>query len=265
MTTRGEHSIGDWRFDVAGATLIGPAGERRLEDRSARTLAMLCRRRGETVSSAEILQEVWQGRAVSPNSVAVVVGDLRRSLGDDARDPAHIVTVAKRGYRLNTAASNAPAAPRRVERFTRPGALRLAVGGLAVLGLIALAAFGTALAPASRPVLMMVEPVANETARPDYDALTLALSELVTNRMAQQADIRVVPAPSTASAPRSGRSIRLVSRLILWNGQPTLSMTATDARSGTVIWAGMASGPAEALAGATIEKVQALGARARAL
>ena len=90
MATGEEHHIGDWRFDVAGAALVGPTGERRLEHRAARTLELLCRRRGETVTHREILAEVWESRAVSRNSVAVVIADLRRLLGDDAGDPRHI-------------------------------------------------------------------------------------------------------------------------------------------------------------------------------
>ena len=93
-------TIGRWRFDAALGSLSDGSEVHRLELRAAATLAVLCRRRGEVVTRQELLGEVWQGRAVSPNSVAVVIADLRRHLGDDAKAPVLLLTLAKRGYRL---------------------------------------------------------------------------------------------------------------------------------------------------------------------
>jgi hypothetical protein len=60
-----------------------------LEDRAARTLELLCRRRGEVVSKAELIDAVWGGRSISANSVAVVIGDLRKAIEEDAHAPVH--------------------------------------------------------------------------------------------------------------------------------------------------------------------------------
>jgi DNA-binding winged helix-turn-helix (wHTH) protein len=92
--------IGAWTFE-AGANELRRDGERRrLEHRAAVTLELLCRRPGEIVTTEDILAQVWNGRAISPNSVPVVISDLRQALEDDARSPRYIETVAKRGYRL---------------------------------------------------------------------------------------------------------------------------------------------------------------------
>src|ERR1700744_2827969 len=95
--------IGRWVFDREAARLVSGTEERKLEDRAARTLTLLCDRRGAILSQEEILQIVWQGRTVSPNSLAVVIRDLRRGPGGDARQPRFIETIAKRGYRLAAA------------------------------------------------------------------------------------------------------------------------------------------------------------------
>src|SRR3569832_895233 len=100
--------IGTWRFEPAVGELSRDGERLRLEDRTARTLALLARRRGEVVSQAEIVAEVWNGRSQSGNSVAIVISDLRKALGDDGRAQTCIETVTKRGYRLRPVASDAP-------------------------------------------------------------------------------------------------------------------------------------------------------------
>ena len=256
MATRGDHRIGGWRFDVAGAALVGPDGERRLEHRAARTLELLCRRRGETVTHTEILAEVWDSRAVSANSVAVVIADLRRSLGDDARDPRHIATVAKRGYRLNPElAANDDTLP--------PPPRRWAAAAIVATLLVAAAIGIFLLRPITRPIAIMVEPVQNATGIARNDPLARALSELVAHRVSAE----TVKVAETQDAPgklaAGQRPIRLSARLILWNSQPTLSLTATDPAKGTILWSAMAAGPADNLATTTIAAVHDFGARVR--
>lgn len=72
-------------------------------------LVVLHQRAGEVLSSSQLLDEVWGGAAVSGHSVAIVISDLRRALGDDARAPRLIETVPKRGYRLIARPGGAPA------------------------------------------------------------------------------------------------------------------------------------------------------------
>ena len=94
------HSIGDWSFEPEANELRRGDERRRLEHRAARTLELLCSRAGEVITPDDILARVWKGRAISANSVPVVISDLRQALEDDARRPRYIETVAKRGYRL---------------------------------------------------------------------------------------------------------------------------------------------------------------------
>jgi len=255
MATREDHRIGGWRFDVAGAALVGPDGQRRLEHRAARTLELLCRRRGETVTHGEILAEVWDSRAVSPNSVAVVIADLRRSLGDDARDPRHIATVAKRGYRLN------PEQAANDDALSRPRRRRLPVIAGAAL-LLAVAAILLLRVPA-KPIAILVEPVQNATGIPRNDPLARALSELVTHRISAETRAIADTQDAPGKAASGQRPIRLSARLILWNRQPTLSLTAVDSAKGTILWSAMAAGPTDHLATTTIAAVHDFGAHVR--
>ncbi len=63
-------------------------------------LLCLAERAGTLVSVDELLDRVWTGVVVTPDSVYQAVASLRRLLGDDAKQPAYIETVPRLGYRL---------------------------------------------------------------------------------------------------------------------------------------------------------------------
>ncbi len=65
-------------------------------------LVALVRRRGAVASRAELLGEVWAyaNTDVETRTVDVHVAELRRKLERDPANPQHIVTVRKKGYRL---------------------------------------------------------------------------------------------------------------------------------------------------------------------
>lgn len=249
--------IGPWIFDSDDAKLRDAEQETPLEHRAARTLAMLCRRRGRTVSRDEILAEVWDGRMVSANSVAVVIADLRRALGDDASEPTYITTVPKRGYRLleePQVVDEASASPETLAK--RPRRVAGAVLLLSVLVIVtAVFCVAISLRHDAGPFTVVVGQVTNDTGRAQYQPLAVALRELVTNRIARSG--RKVILGDTGADRRGGdRVLWLESRLILWNSTTTLSMQAVD-RTGRVVWNDMAVAPPDGLASATIVELKA--------
>lgn len=68
--------------------------------RSFALLLTLMRNPGRLVSKAELIDSVWQGRAVSDAVLTTAVRDLRIALGDDARRPSWIKTEHGQGYRF---------------------------------------------------------------------------------------------------------------------------------------------------------------------
>jgi len=65
-----------------------------------RLLLRLAERAGEIVSIDDLLDHVWSGVIVSPDSVYQAVASLRRLLGDDPKRPTYIETVPRLGYRM---------------------------------------------------------------------------------------------------------------------------------------------------------------------
>src|SRR5215207_8904327 len=92
--------VGGWEFLAATGELRRRTEVRRLEPRAAKALELLLDAGGEVVSQEELIAKVWGGRSLSDNSVSVVIGQLRKALDDDAREPKLIETIPKRGYRL---------------------------------------------------------------------------------------------------------------------------------------------------------------------
>jgi two-component system alkaline phosphatase synthesis response regulator PhoP len=72
-----------------------------LSPRAFDLLAALVRRRGTTVSRAELLREVWGHRAeIASRTVDTHIADIRREIEDDPNNPRYLLTVWKSGYRL---------------------------------------------------------------------------------------------------------------------------------------------------------------------
>ena len=92
--------VGDWLVDPASREISREDKSVRLEARTMGLLLCLAERAGSVVSIDELLDQVWAGVIVTPDSVYQAVASLRRLLGDDAKQPAYIETVPRLGYRL---------------------------------------------------------------------------------------------------------------------------------------------------------------------
>ncbi len=92
--------VGAWRVDTAAARISRDGEEVRLEPRMLRLLQCLVERAGETVTSDDLLSQVWPGVIVTPDSVYQAIATLRRLLGDDPKQPSYIATVPRVGYKL---------------------------------------------------------------------------------------------------------------------------------------------------------------------
>lgn len=92
--------IGDWFVHPLSGEIARGEERVRLEARTMRLLLCLAENPGEVVSIDALLNQVWSGVVVTPDSVYQAVAALRRLLGDDAKQPAYIVTVPRLGYRL---------------------------------------------------------------------------------------------------------------------------------------------------------------------
>ena len=71
-----------------------------LEPKSFRLLVYLIEHRDRAVSKDELLREIWEDTAVTDNALTRVVAQLRKALGDDAKEARYIETIPTLGYRF---------------------------------------------------------------------------------------------------------------------------------------------------------------------
>ncbi len=92
--------IGAWRVNPAAGEISRNGESVRLEARTMKLLVCLAEHAGDVVSMEELLDQVWPGVSVAPDSVYQAIASLRRQLGDDPKQPTYIATVPRLGYRL---------------------------------------------------------------------------------------------------------------------------------------------------------------------
>jgi DNA-binding winged helix-turn-helix (wHTH) protein len=91
--------IGEFLLDLHLRSLSRGTEKIRITPRPFGTLEYLVKNRHRVVSKAELLEKVWGGqREIS--AVEHVIGELRRSLGDNPDAARYIETVPGQGYRL---------------------------------------------------------------------------------------------------------------------------------------------------------------------
>jgi len=92
--------IGAWCVNPSSGQISRDGETSRVEARTMRLLLCLAEHVGEVVSIEDLLNHVWSGVAVAPDSVYQAVASLRRLLGDDPKQPTYIETVPRLGYRM---------------------------------------------------------------------------------------------------------------------------------------------------------------------
>jgi DNA-binding winged helix-turn-helix (wHTH) protein len=97
--TRGMNvRFGDCRLDTSARLLFRKADAVPLSPKAFELLKLLVEERPRAVSKDELLERVWPGVFVSPSSLARVINEIRRGVGDRARPSRTIRTVYAFGY-----------------------------------------------------------------------------------------------------------------------------------------------------------------------
>ena len=210
--------LGDWTVEPAANRLFRGDKEVRVEPKVMRVLTYLVERRGEVVSRHDLETHVWSGMIVTDDAVTNTVIKLRRALGDNARSPRYIETIAKTGYRLiaetSVAEPTAQPAPGmsvpvlggrlgRLWRKTLVAGLGLLLGG----SILWWATVPVGTPPADEAVdgvpVIAVLPFESLSADPDQDYFANGITEDLITDLSKLGGLRVV-ARNSAFAYRGG-------------------------------------------------------------
>ena len=128
--------IGSCVFDTKTGVLTDSQGRKAgLRPQAAQVLAVLTAGNGQLVGKDAIMDVVWADTHVTDDSLVQCISEIRKALGPDA---PLLVTVPKRGYRLNAERLDEPAAPAAGRRrlFWGAGALLILLAAVSVATLL---------------------------------------------------------------------------------------------------------------------------------
>ncbi len=100
MTTAHRLRFGPFALDLDEQRLWREEEEVEIRPKSLAVLRYLVEHRGSLVPKNELLERVWTDTNVSDTVLKVCVREVREALGEDAKTPRYIETVARRGYRF---------------------------------------------------------------------------------------------------------------------------------------------------------------------
>jgi len=99
--------LGSFTFDGGSRELRGQAGPVHLSPKAFDLLGVLLESRPRALSKAELRDRLWAKTFVSDSSLARLVAELRKALGDPTRRPVFLRTVHGYGYAFCGAAVDA--------------------------------------------------------------------------------------------------------------------------------------------------------------
>jgi DNA-binding winged helix-turn-helix (wHTH) protein/TolB-like protein len=253
----GDFRLGEWRICPQLNSVQKDGTTVRLEHKFMQVLVCLAGRPGEVVSKEELIRTVWVDTFVTDDVLTRAVSELRRILGDDAKQPHIIETVSKNGYRLiapvqRTQVSSLKTAPEvRADSFARRPGKALVAAALAVLVIAITVAVALLRKPAKMqshgPQPIAVLPLQNASAAKDLDFLRLGLADDITTTLSFYPALSIRPFAATSKysgpdidlqkAARELRVANLVTGHFLVAGENVeVTLEAVDPAENRVLW-----------------------------
>jgi DNA-binding winged helix-turn-helix (wHTH) protein/tetratricopeptide (TPR) repeat protein len=104
----GDFRVGAWLVQPNLNTILDGEREVKLEPKAMEVLAYLAKHSGKVLPKSKIIEEIWTGSFVTEEVLTNSIWELRKALGDDAKNPTYIQTVSRRGYRLIATVTQRP-------------------------------------------------------------------------------------------------------------------------------------------------------------
>lgn len=229
------YRIGTFEFDPETNVLSSAGKTVSLENRTSKVLDYFCRNPGRTISRDELLDNVWGRSALSDHSVAIVISDLRKALGDDTKEPRFIRTIPKKGYVFQPS----PGAESETGGSHRRKSTGLIAGILLVAAVAALLFIFRSGDVEPATTVISVADIQGGDLSQEVSFLPDTITEIVVSELARYPDVgvkrlRQEPAFDAKGLVLSGRLSREEGRLVL-------AMQLENQDSGLVVWGGTAT------------------------
>ncbi len=98
--SRRVYRFGEFEVDLHDESIRRGHEKLPINRRTFQVLCLLIERRGEIVTKSEFFENVWNGSFVEDNNLTVAITQLRKVLGDKAKDANFIENIPRKGYRF---------------------------------------------------------------------------------------------------------------------------------------------------------------------
>ena len=199
---------------------------------------------GEVVTKDQLIDAVWDGRPQTDDVITRCISNLRKALGDSARDSVYIETVQRRGYRVML-----PVAGSRTKTTSdetaqpatniRPDLLMIAVGFLAVIviGFVAVGRMGTGLVYDQVPASVAVYPFdCLQDASASEGHLCFGFAEEVISSLKQIDGVQIVRKRKPFADEAIAEESIVTGSVQIIGDDVRISAQLENARSGVVVW-----------------------------
>lgn len=189
--------FGPFRLDVHNKQLLREGVLVPLTPKTFELLFLLAGNAGSLVRKEQIVEHVWPDTYVVDSNVGFNISVLRKALGDTARQPRYIQTVARLGYRFIAEI-----------REVRSG---------------------------ERPKSLVVLPFASLRAGSEHDHVSSGASDALSSELAQFQSLRVISRTSAQVCRASERSLPEMARLLRIDAVIDGSIVRDDEKMGLAI------------------------------
>lgn len=252
------YEIGPWTFHPSLNELRQENGQVvRLEDKISLLLLTLCQRREQIVDKQTLINEVWDGRELSEQTIPVAISKLRKALGDDINRPLMLATIPRQGYQLLAITPEQPMSAD-TGRQTAIGWAAACIAGLliAVTWMVLRHPIDeqpirTQVLNAQKPgVIVTINDVRPSLQSDENNRMAIAVSELTAYYLAQVPDLLVIrhwwnldaPDPTGGIFTRYGTSTPVYSlkgTLLIEDEKHFVTFVLSDPKTDEVIWSGL--------------------------
>jgi TolB-like protein/DNA-binding winged helix-turn-helix (wHTH) protein len=238
------YQVDDLLIDVRARRVTRGGEDLGIADRTFDLLLTLVRAAPNLMSAQELMDSVWAGVIVGPDTITQRVKLLRQRLGDSAEHPRYVAAVRGHGYRMAKAVTALAALPQPVELPVLVGAAadvdpalpakpahenRHRIAALLALTLL-IGAGGVwwglkhgsdmqvggigdfPLGPAVPPSSVAVLPFVNQTGDPGKEYFSEGVAEELINSLSQVAELKVPARTSSFAYKGRNTDIRQVAR-----------------------------------------------------
>lgn len=209
-----EFQLGPWTVSPARRRIERADESVQLTPRSMAVLERLAAAGDDVVTRDELHASVWRGGAVTDDALTQCIVELRKALGDSARDPRFIETIPKRGFRLIEPVSK-PASrdPRRASAWQTTYAAFGVVLAL-IVALVFLSFDDEAPQIAAGPASVAVMPFEDLSPNGDQAYFADGLAEEIIGRLAGVEDLLVIGRTSSFRFRGSGDDLPAIGRAL---------------------------------------------------